>query len=100
MYNPTGFIDPLNNTLSMYLVYFFIDYVKFTYKSLEISRGTPNYLLLDSNLAAIFTFGLKYDASILNSEPIAPSMPQPECSPYPILTLYPGIRDNNLSSYL
>ena len=77
MYNPTGFIDPLNNTLSMYLVY----YVKFIYKSLEISRGTPNYLLLDSNLAAIFTFGLKYDASILNYEPIAPSIPQPECSP-------------------
>jgi hypothetical protein len=87
VYSPVGLIDPFTVTLSMYLVNLYIAGVKFTYKSLEINNGIPNYLVPASNLAAIFTCGDKYDASILNSEPIAPSIPHPECRPYPIFTL-------------
>jgi len=43
----------------------------------ETSKGTPNYLVAASSLADILTFGLKYDASILKSDPIAPSIAQP-----------------------
>jgi hypothetical protein len=76
-----GSVDPLKVTLSMYLVNFFNPGVKFAWKSLDISKGIPNYLVPASNLADIFTFGDKYDASILNYEPIAPSIPQPEWRP-------------------
>ena len=44
-----------------------------------------------SRRAAMLTFGLRYDASILKSEPIAPSMAQPTWSPYPRLTQKFGI---------
>jgi len=39
------------------------------------------------------TFGLKYDASILYYDPIAPSMAHPTCKPKPISTEKSGILD-------
>jgi hypothetical protein len=79
-------MEPLTVTLSIYLVYFFIESDIYSYKSDEISKGTPYYLVAASNLEAIFTLGLRYEASILNSDPIAPSIPHPICNPYPIFT--------------
>lgn len=46
----------------------------------------PNYFVAASKRDAIFTFGLKYEASILYSDPMAPSIAQPICKPKPILT--------------
>lgn len=53
----------------------------------ETNSGTPNYFVAASKREDIFTLGDKYDASILNSDPIAPSIPQPICNPKPILIL-------------
>ena len=48
-----------------------------SYNGPDIRRGTPYYLVAASNLEAMFTFGERYEASILNIEPIAPSIAQP-----------------------
>ena len=42
-----------------------------------MSNGTPNNLVVDSNLADILTLGDRQDASILYSDPMAPSIDQP-----------------------
>ena len=52
-------------------------HVKIDCKSPDINRGTPYCIQAPSNLADVFTFGDKYEASILYSEPIAPSMAHP-----------------------
>jgi len=43
--------------------------------------------VVPSNLADKFTLDERYEASILNSEPIAPSIDHPICSPDPSFTL-------------
>jgi len=43
----------------------------------DISIGHINCLVAASSLAAIFTLGERYDASILKNDPIAPSMAHP-----------------------
>ena len=48
----------------------------------------------------MFTLGDKYDISILNLEPMAPSIDQPACNPKPKLTLKFGISLNNLAFLL
>mmetsp|Transcript_549 Transcript_549/g.1418 ORF Transcript_549/g.1418 Transcript_549/m.1418 type:complete len:369 (-) Transcript_549:1643-2749(-) len=55
-------------------------------KSSLISRLQPNCFVAASRREAMLTFGDKYDASILYSEPIAPSMAQPTCRPKPMDT--------------
>jgi hypothetical protein len=84
---PIGLMEPLTVTTSIFLANSLRESENTLYKSDEISKGTPYYLVAASNLDAILTLGLKYDASILNSEPIAPSMPHPMCNPNPIFTL-------------
>eukprot|EP00962_Isochrysis_galbana_P026690 scaffold8293_cov123-Isochrysis_galbana.AAC.2 len=46
---------------------------------------TPYILVADSSRAARFTFGERYEQSILMEVPTAPSMAQPKLSPYPML---------------
>ena len=41
-----------------------------------------NCLVAASNLAAVFTCGERYEASILSGDPMAPSMAHPKCIPY------------------
>ena len=41
-----------------------------------------NCLVAASNLAAVFTCGERYEASILSGNPMAPSMAHPKCIPY------------------
>ena len=59
-------------------------------KSPDISRLVPNCLVAASSLDAMLTLGDRYDASILYSLPIAPSIAQPTCRPKPIRTPKPG----------
>mmetsp|Transcript_73940 Transcript_73940/g.197050 ORF Transcript_73940/g.197050 Transcript_73940/m.197050 type:complete len:288 (-) Transcript_73940:1295-2158(-) len=61
-------------------------------KTLSDSRmSTLNWCVPDSSLAARFTLGERYEASILSIDPMAPSMPHPTCRPKPSVTRYPGI---------
>lgn len=46
-------------------------------KGPDIRSGTPYYFVAASNLEAILTFGERYEASILNIDPIAPSIAHP-----------------------
>lgn len=62
---PKGFVLPLTVTLSICLIYLLAFFVIMLTISPEIKRGTPNYFVAASNLEAIFTFGDKYEASIL-----------------------------------
>ena len=62
----------LNKIKKLKLFSNFIVKIKFWLKMNLIRRPVPNYFDAASNREAIFTFGLKYDASILNVEPIAP----------------------------
>lgn len=52
-----------------------------------IKIWTPNYFVAACNQLARLTLGDKYDASILWSDPIAPSIAHPRCKPNPIFTL-------------
>ena len=61
-------------------------------KSPDISRLVPNCLVAASSLEATLTLGDRYEASILYSLPIAPSIAQPTWRPNPILTPNPGRR--------
>tara|TARA_B110000914_G_scaffold198877_1_gene189548 strand:- start:224 stop:373 length:150 start_codon:yes stop_codon:yes gene_type:complete len=43
----------------------------------DIKIKVRNYPVAASSLAAMFTFGERYDASILKKDPIAPSIAHP-----------------------
>ena len=59
VYSPIGFLEPLTVTLSIYLESYFKESEKQSYKSAEINKGTPYYLVAASKREAIFTLGLK-----------------------------------------
>jgi hypothetical protein len=73
----TGWTLPLTVTVSISRHNNFMWSVKISCKAPDIRRGTPYYFVAASNLEAIFTFGERYEASILNIEPIAPSIAHP-----------------------
>mmetsp|Transcript_2370 Transcript_2370/g.8711 ORF Transcript_2370/g.8711 Transcript_2370/m.8711 type:complete len:343 (-) Transcript_2370:586-1614(-) len=54
--------------------------------------GVPNCLVAASRRAAMLTFGLRYEASTLYDDPMAPSMAHPTWRPYPMRSLKPGMR--------
>mmetsp|Transcript_99620 Transcript_99620/g.278974 ORF Transcript_99620/g.278974 Transcript_99620/m.278974 type:complete len:348 (-) Transcript_99620:1623-2666(-) len=56
-----------------------------------ISIVTPYSSVASSSCVARLTCGETYEASILNSEPMAPAMAQPKCKPKPTETRNPGI---------
>ena len=53
----------------------------------------PYVFVCSSSKLQVLTFGLRYEASILNLDPIGPSIAQPTCKPIPSLTWYLGITD-------
>ena len=61
-----------------------VDIIFLTYPL--IKSIVPNCFVAAYNLEAILTLGLKYDASILKEEPIAPYIAHPKCKPNPIFT--------------
>lgn len=86
MYISIGSILPFTVTLSICLKFFYVIFVVIFLNYPDIKIMEPNYFVAASKRDAIFTFGLKYEASILYSDPMAPSIAQPICKPKPILT--------------
>lgn len=81
-----GSMLPLTVTLSMCLRFFWVTLVATSLNYPEMRIMDPNCLVAASNLEAMLTLGLKYEASILYSDPMAPSIAQPTCNPNPIFT--------------
>ena len=69
---PIGTSLPFTVTLSTRRTYSYIFSLIMFINGPDINISTSNCRVAASSRAAIFTFGDKYDASILNSEPIAP----------------------------
>ena len=86
VYKRIGFALPFTVTRSMFLQNLCSSGVIISYRSSLIRILTPNCLVAAYNLDAILTLGLRYEASILYSEPMAPSIAHPICRPNPIFT--------------
>ena len=69
---PIGWSLPLRVTLSIFLNHGLTRSLSIMNIVPLIRMAVPYYLVAVSNRAAIFTLGLKYEASILYIDPIAP----------------------------
>ncbi len=91
MKNHIGTLDPFTVTISIHLIKLWNLGVQRSYNYPDTSKGIPYCLVAASKRAAMLTFGLKYEASILKWLPIDPSIAQPTWIPNPISTLNPGM---------
>jgi hypothetical protein len=62
-------------SISLQILWKFLE--RISCKSPDKRMRVPNWPVAASSLAAMFTFGERYEASILKKEPIAPSIAQP-----------------------
>mmetsp|Transcript_32211 Transcript_32211/g.108464 ORF Transcript_32211/g.108464 Transcript_32211/m.108464 type:complete len:219 (-) Transcript_32211:1702-2358(-) len=96
----SGTVDPLTATTSTMRQKLRAAAESSSAKKPDMRRGAPYMCVAASRRAAVFTLGERYDASILNRDPIVPSMAHPTWSPKPMRTRKPAPNSATMAACL